>query len=176
MFIKHQKKTATDNSSSATPKTAPSNSASRTRIDELAYFKKKWGVDKDGFATLKNGGDPSMCQAELQDLIDEINQGFTVETYHDRSGHKRYRLHPSRRVLGVKYRDERFGFGNVKMDDTKKTLSICHVFDGDVEDEWLEDIDMLDYTRFYGFLPVIDTRSLSFDIWRVLNHEMKICE
>lgn len=172
---KEKKQHATDSTSAAT-ETTPTLSVRGTKDDVFRHFKEKWDVDEANFATLKKEDDPHKCQEEIRALLDEINQGYTVEVYRDRNNHKRYRFHPSSLVLGINYQGERFGFGCIEEEDSRNTLCIYHLSDDDVEEKWLEDIDLLDYTSFYGFLPVIDTRSLSFDIWCVLNHAVRVNE
>lgn len=162
-----KKQHATDSISSAATETTPTLSVRGTNDDVFRHFKEKWDVDEVDFATLKKEDDPHECQEEIRALLDEIIKGYTVEVYRDKNNHKRYRFHPSALVLGLKYHGERFGFGCVEGEDTKNTLCIG------VKEEWLEEINLLDYTQFIGFVPVIDTRSLSFDIWRVLNHAVR---
>lgn len=168
MFNKQNKQQTSSFGSSAAPEITITVCSSRTMDKKKSFFEERWEIDDEGFVTLKDDDNTSII-INLKNLLDDVIRGYTVEEFRDNSGHKRYRRHRSHSVSGLNYRGERFGFFfSENADDYDSLVDICHLSDSGYD--WLDDIDLFDYTAYVGFVPVIDTRFLSCDIKSIMDN------
>ena len=158
-------------------KSAATNATTTTYEQPIAkseepYFKRKWDIDDNGFASLRLNPGRTMTIREIETIIKECIEGVTREPHRDSSGHRRYWKHPVQPVAGFKYKGERYPLVLTNGVDSKNTLSIRHELDNGRSDK-LADINLFDYVIFDKYKPVIDTQGLASEIWRAMNHEAR---
>ena len=174
MFGKNKSKTAKNNSNGGVPTTPAAECKTIASQNNKSFFDEKWDIDENNYANLKGPGEnnPEVKRFKLKTLIDERINGYVFEDYRDKNGHLRHRKHLTHSISGLIYKGEYFA---LRLDSTVEAKNNLGIFRNSADDEltFVGEIDMLDYLQFRGFKPVVDTRSLAFDIWRILNHEVR---